>query len=61
MKDYLIESDVDKNYESNVINHNGKTNKILLNWVKDNNYKIVKLKPHAGRYGSREEVLIKNY
>ena len=46
---------------SNVINHNGKTNKILLNWAKDNNYKIVKLKPHAGRYGSREEVLIKNY
>lgn len=52
---------MDKILLSNVINHNGKTNKILLNWAKDNNYKIVKLKPHAGRYGSREEVLIKNY
>lgn len=56
---------IDKNGQkfllSNVINHNGKTNKLLLNWAKNNNYTIVKLKPHAGRYGSREEVLIKNY
>lgn len=46
---------------SNVIKHNGKTNEVLLNWVTENSYNIVKLKPHAGRYGSREEVLIKNY
>lgn len=46
---------------SNVINHNGKTNEILLDWATSNDYNIVKLKPHAGRYGSREEVLIKNY
>ena len=46
---------------SNVIYHNGKTNELLLQWATSNNYKIVKLKPHAGRYGSREEVLIKNY
>lgn len=46
---------------SNVINHNGKTNNILLEWANKNDYEIVKLKPHAGRYGSREEVLIRNY
>ena len=46
---------------SNVINHNGKTNKQLLNWAKQNEYNIVKLKPHGGRYGSREEVIIKNF
>lgn len=46
---------------SNVINHNGKTNTVLLDWIKKNNYTVVKLKPHAGRYGSREEVLVKNY
>lgn len=46
---------------SNVIYHNGKTNELLLQWANSNNYKIIKLKPHAGRYGSREEVLIKNY
>ena len=46
---------------SNVINHKGKTNKLLLDWVNDNGYQIVKLKPHGGRYGSREEVLVKNY
>lgn len=46
---------------SNVIYHNGKTNELLLQWATTNNYKIVKLKPHAGRYGSREEVLIRNY
>ena len=46
---------------SNVIEHNGKTNETLLNWANKNNYSIVSLKPHAGRYGSRKEVLIKNY
>ena len=46
---------------SNVINHNGKVNELLLTWAKENKYEIVKLKPHAGRYGSREEVLVKNY
>lgn len=46
---------------SNVIYHNGKTNELLLEWATSNNYKIVKLNPHAGRYGSREEVLIRNY
>lgn len=56
---------IDKNGQkfllSNVINHNGKVNKLLLSWAENNKYRIVKLKPHAGRYGSREEVLIKNY
>ena len=56
---------IDKNGQkfllSNVINHNGKTNEILLNWAQQNQYKVVFLRPHAGRYGSREEVLIKNY
>jgi adenine-specific DNA-methyltransferase len=46
---------------SNVIFHNGKTNELLLNWATNNNYTIVELKPHAGRYGSRKEVLVKNY
>lgn len=46
---------------SNVINHNGKTNEILLNWAEKNKYNVVYLRPHAGRYGSREEVLVKNY
>lgn len=46
---------------SNVIYHNGKTNEILLYWAKSNNYSIVELEPHGGRYGSRKEVLIKNY
>lgn len=46
---------------SNVIHHNGKTNELLLNWANENKYSIIILKPHAGRYGSREEVLIKNY
>ena len=46
---------------SNVINHNGKTNNLLLDWVTKNKYKIVELRPHGGTYGSREEVLIKNY
>lgn len=46
---------------SNVITHNGKTNDILLDWIKDNGYVVVKLKPHNGRYGARDEVIIKNY
>lgn len=46
---------------SNVIFHNNKTNFLLLNWAKENNYTIVELKPHNGRYGSRKEVLVKNY
>lgn len=46
---------------SNVIFHNGKTNELLLKWAEKNKYKIVELKPHAGRYGSRKEVLVKNY
>lgn len=46
---------------SNVLTHNGKTNELLVEWVKKNGYTIVKLKPHKGRYGAREEVLIKNY
>lgn len=56
-----INSNGQKFLLSNVINHNGKTNKILLDWATDNKYQIIKLKPYAGRYGSREEVLIKNY
>lgn len=56
-----IHSNGQKFLLSNVINHNGKTNEILLGWATKNNYSIVKLRPHAGRYGSREEVLIKNY
>lgn len=46
---------------SNVINHNGKTNQLLLDWTNSMGYKVVKLKPHGGRYGRREEVLVKNY
>lgn len=46
---------------SNVIYHNGKTNEILLDWAMTNNYSIIELEPHGGRYGSRNEILIKNY
>jgi len=46
---------------SNVINHNGKTNVRLQTWCESHNYKIIYLKPHNGRYGSREEVLVINY
>lgn len=46
---------------SNVINHNGKTNHLLLDWTNSMGYKVIKLKPHGGRYGKREEVLVKNY
>lgn len=56
-----INSNGQKFLLSNVINHNGKTNELLLDWVKRNNYEIVYLRPHAGRYGSREEILVKNY
>ena len=56
-----INSNNQKFLLSNVLNHNGKVNELLLNWVQTNDYNIVKLRPHAGRYGSREEVLVKNY
>lgn len=46
---------------SNVIYHNGKTNELLLNWCKENNFRIIELIPHSGRYGSRKEVLVVNY
>lgn len=46
---------------SNVINHNGKTNQLLLDWTNAKGYEVVKLKPHGGRYGKRKEVLVKNY
>ena len=46
---------------SNVINHNGKKNITLANWSEEKEYEVINLRPHAGRYGSREEVLIKNY
>lgn len=46
---------------SNVINHNGRTNQLLLDWASSMGYKVVNLKPHGGRYGRRKEVLIKNY
>lgn len=46
---------------SNVIFHNGKTNVTLQEWVNKNGYKMIELKPHSGRYGTRKEVLVKNY
>ena len=46
---------------SNVIYHNEKTNTKLLNWCNSHSYRIVELKPHNGRYGSRKEVLVVNY
>lgn len=56
-----INSNNQKFLLSNVMNHKGKVNELLLNWVQTNNYNIVKLRPHAGRYGNREKVLVKNY
>lgn len=46
---------------SNVIYHNGKTNTKLLEWCNNHSYRIIELKPHNGRYGSRKEVLVVNY
>lgn len=46
---------------SNVIVHKDKTNELLLNWVNKNNYRIINLKPHNGRYGARKEVLVVNF
>ena len=45
---------------SNVIEHKGKTNKELVNWIKENDYKVVDV-GRAGRRFPRHEVLIKNY
>ncbi len=46
---------------SNVSEHNGKTNERLLKWCEKNNFRIVPLVPHAGRYGRRKEILVVNY
>lgn len=46
---------------SNVINHNGKTNTMLKEWIEKNGFRIITLKPHSGRYGTREEILVVNY
>ena len=47
---------------SYVIEHKGKTNQALLDWVDKNNYLIVQLGDVIGISGSRrKEVLIVNY
>ena len=44
---------------SNVIEHNGKINNILINWVKENNFKILKYDGKARK--NRNEIIIINY
>ena len=46
---------------SNVIYHKGKTNEDLKLWIEKNNYRVVELVPHMGRYGARKEILVLNY
>lgn len=44
---------------SNVINHKEKTNYLLSNWIKENNFKIIEYNQKAR--GNRAEVIIINY
>jgi len=47
---------------SYVVEHKGKTNQALLDWVDKNNYYIIQLGDIIGISGSRrKEVLIVNY
>ena len=45
---------------SNVVEHNGKKNTILLNWIKKNDYKIINAGVSGWRY-AKNEVIIKNF
>lgn len=45
---------------SNVVEHNGKKNTILINWIKKNKYKIVNAGVSGWRY-AKDEVIIKNF
>ena len=45
---------------SNVVEHNGKKNTILLNWIKKNDYKIINVGVSGWRY-AKNEVIIKNF
>lgn len=44
---------------SNVLEHKEKKNKILIDWIKDNNYRVIEYNERARK--SRKEVLIVNY
>lgn len=44
---------------SNVLEHKEKKNKILIDWIKENNYRVIKYKEKARK--NRKEVLIVNY
>lgn len=47
---------------SYVLEHKGKINQNLLNWTRDNNYRIIKLGDILGISGSRrKEILVVNY
>lgn len=45
---------------SNVVEHNGKKNTTLINWIKNNNYKIINAGVSGWRY-AKDEVIIKNF
>ena len=45
---------------SNVVEHNGKKNTILINWIKKNKYKIINAGVSGWRY-AKDEVIIKNF
>ena len=44
---------------SNVLEHKEKKNELLINWIKNNNYKIINYDKKARM--SRKEVIIINY
>lgn len=44
---------------SNVLEHKEKKNKILIDWIKENNYRVIEYKEKARK--NRKEVLIVNY
>lgn len=45
---------------SNVIEHKGKVNTLLLEWISENNYRITDIGKSGWRY-TKNEVLITNY
>lgn len=45
---------------SNVVEHNGKKNTMLINWIKKNKYKIINAGVSGWRY-VKDEVIIKNF
>ena len=44
---------------SNVLEHKEKKNKILIDWIKENNYRVIEYKEKTRK--NRKEVLIVNY